>query len=376
VGSLGDNTPVEGFSRAFAPREFLFPADHGPHPGYRTEWWYFTGNLATATGRHFGYQLTLFRSALAPPGSEDTDGDRSSWDTDQLYMAHFGLTDAEGGEFYSFERFSRGAVGLAGAQAEPFRIWLEDWSVTGSRGAEAHEPRTTDDLETDPPAAGAAIVPLRLQATEEGIGVELALRPVKPIILHGDQGLSRKGSRPGNASYYYSITRFDSLGEVEISGDRFAVAGSSWLDREWSTSVLEEGQTGWDWFSLQLDDGRDLMYFRLRRSDGSVDPASSGTLVGRDGTSRSIPEGEVEIQALETWESPATGAVYPTAWRILYPAEQMDLEARPLLPQQEHAHSFAYWEGAVLVQGSAAGEATTGRGYVELTGYAPMPRED
>jgi predicted secreted hydrolase len=375
VGSLG-GTPAESFSRAFAPREFVFPADHGPHPGYQTEWWYFAGNLATATGRRFGYQLTLFRFALAPPGSEDAGGDGSSWDTDQLYMAHFGLTDAEGGEFYSLERFSRGAVGLAGAQADPFRVWLENWSVTRTRDAEVHEPRTTKGLETDPPQASAAIAPLTLQVTEEGIGVELALRPIKPIILHGDQGLSRKGSQPGNASYYYSITRFDALGEVEINGERLAVAGSSWLDREWSTSVLEEGQIGWDWFSLQLDDGRDLMYFQLRRSDGSVDPASSGTLVSRDGTSRSFPEGKVEIRALETWESPATGATYPIAWRILYPAEQMDLEVRPLLPQQEHANSFAYWEGAVVVQGSAAGKAATGRGYVELTGYATMAREE
>jgi predicted secreted hydrolase len=375
VGSLG-GTPAEGFSRAFAPREFVFPADHGPHPAFQTEWWYFTGNLATAAGRRFGYQLTLFRSALAPPESENTGGDRSSWDTDQLYMAHFGLTDEEGGEFFSFERFSRGAVGLAGAEADPFRVWLEDWSVTGIDGAQVREPSTSKQVEADPLAASSAILPLTLQAREDGIGVELALRPIKPITPHGDQGLSRKGSQPGNASYYYSITRFDTSGEVEINGDRLAVAGSSWLDREWSTSVLEEGQIGWDWFSLQLDDGRDLMYFQLRRSDSSVDPASGGTLVGRDGTYRSISEGQVEIRTLESWESSASGAIYPVAWRILYPGEQADLEVRPLLPQQEHAHSFAYWEGAVVVQGLAGGEAVTGRGYVELTGYAPVARED
>ncbi len=334
---------TEGYSRALEPREFVFPADHGPHRDFRTEWWYFTGNLTTAGGRAFGYQFTLFRSAVAPRAPDR----ESDWATRQIYMAHFALTDPINQSFHAFERFSRGAAGLAGVDLRPFRAWLEDWEIAGGE---------------DPP-------PFRLRAAEGGTAIELELDSAKPVVLNGDRGLSRKGREPGNASYYYAFTRMPTRGTVTVGYKTFEVQGSSWLDREWSTSVLEEDQAGWDWFALQLSDGRDLMVYQLRRSDGSADPLSSGTLTAADGSSRSLPSDAFSLEPLGNWISPATGVTYPSRWRLQVPDAAIDLQVTPLLPDQELDLSFRYWEGAVAVTGSSSGEAVSGRGYVELTGY-------
>lgn len=332
-----------GFARATGPRSFEFPEDHGAHEDFRNEWWYFTGNVTTAGGRRFGYQLTLFRSALAPAAPERT----SDWAARQVYMAHFAVTDPVNRAFHAYERFSRGAAGLAGVQIRPFRGWLEDWEIRG------------DD---DPP-------PFRLRAVEGGTSIELELDTAKPVVLNGIQGFSRKGRDVGNASHYYSYTRMPTRGTITVGFKTFEVRGSSWLDREWSTSALEEGQIGWDWFSLQLSDGRDLMVYHLRRSDGTSDELSSGTLVDTDGGSRSLNDSEFNLQPLETWTSSATGIRYPSRWRLSVPDSAIDLQITPLLADQELDLSFRYWEGAVSVEGSSSGAAVTGRGYVELTGY-------
>ena len=335
-----------GFARALTPRPFVFPADHGAHPEFRTEWWYFTGSLTIAGGtRPLGYQLTFFRNALAP----ETEPRSSAWATDQAWMAHFALTAPGGpaGGFYSFERFARGAGGLAGAEVEPFRVWLEDWSAEGEPG----------------------LPPVRLRAAEGGVGIDLRLAAGKPPVLQGDRGLSRKGQEPGNASFYYSLTRLPTSGTVTLDGDTFQVTGLSWMDREWSTSVLDEGVVGWDWFSLQLDDGRDLMAYQLRRADGTADPLSAGSLVEADGSSTSLVWGDYQIEPLATWRSPRGGRTYPARWRLTLPARQIELEIEPLLADQELSHSFVYWEGAVRFRGRAAGQPVAGRGYVELTGY-------
>ena len=337
----GDET--EGFARVLDPRAFEFPADHGPHPEYRSEWWYLTGHLTSAGGRRFGYQFTLFRNAVAAQPPERS----SAWATNQIYMAHFALTDVDGPGFHAFERLSRGAVDLAGVEAAPFRAWLEDWEISGD----------------DPP-------PFRLRAaTAEGIAIELELSTAKPVVLHGEEGLSQKGREPGNASYYYSFTRMPTRGLVTVGYKAFEVQGSSWLDREWSTSALEEGQVGWDWFALQLSDGSDLMAYRLRRADGSSDEPSSGTLVGADGSSQRLAAGDFSIEPRDWWISPATGVRYPSGWRLTVPGAELDLVITPLLPNQEIALSVRYWEGAVAVEGSSASGAVTGHGYVELTGY-------
>jgi len=333
---------TEGYARATEPREFRFPEDHGLHEDFRTEWWYFTGNLVTAGGRRFGYQFTLFRNALAP----ESPARESDWATRQVYMAHFAVTDPVNSAFHAHERFSRGAADLAGVETQPFRAWLEDWEISGE----------------DPP-------PFRLRAAEGGTSIELEVDTAKPVVLNGDQGLSQKGQQPGNASYYYSYTRMPTRGTVTVGYKTFEVQGSSWLDREWSTSALEEGQVGWDWFALQLSDGRDLMVYRLRRADGGSDELSNGTLVAADGASLLLQQDNFAIEALDTWSSPATGIRYPSRWRLTVPDANIDLEIRPLLPDQELNLSFRYWEGAVSINGISAGSPVTGQGYVELTGY-------
>jgi predicted secreted hydrolase len=341
---------TEGYARALEPRELRFPEDHGPHPDFRTEWWYWTGNLTTADGHDFGYQLTLFRSALAPEDKERA----SAWGTRQVYMGHLALSDIGGGRFHAFERFSRSALGLAGARAEPFRVWLEGWS------AEAM-------------AEGA--LPMRLTAREEGVSLELELEAGKPPVLQGNQGLSQKGPEPGNASYYYSLTRMPTRGRVTVDGRAYAVAGQSWMDREWSTSALGENQVGWDWFALQLSDGSELMYYQLRQRDGSPDPFSAGTFVPARDESARLSREDVRVEVLDTWKSPRGGATYPARWRLSVPSQALTLDITPALADQELSVSVRYWEGSVRLTGTHAGQPVEGRGYVELTGYGDSPRQ-
>ncbi|HSW30132.1 MAG TPA: lipocalin-like domain-containing protein [Longimicrobiales bacterium] len=353
-----------GFARALEPRDFVFPADHGPHPDFRNEWWYVTGNLEAERGREVGYQLTLFRTSLAPPGrvgratahAEAT----SAWSTDQAYMGHLAVTDARGRRFRAFERFARGALGLAGAEAEPLRVWVEGWSLEGSgSAASAGGTRPAD------------VFPLRLRAADGDVALDLVLESGKPRVLQGERGLSRKGPEPGNASYYYSHTRMPTSGTVVLGADTLRATGLSWLDREWSTSALSDGVVGWDWFALQLDDGWDLMVYALRRADGSAHPLSEGVLVDPSGTKRALEwDADVTVKPTGRWTSPVDGAAYPSGWRIAVPGAGLDLEVTPVLEDQELDLAFRYWEGAVRVSGTAAGRTLAGRGYVELTGYA------
>ncbi len=340
----GDTT---GYTRAEEVRPLVFPDDYGPHPGYKTEWWYYTGNLNAEDGRHFGYEMTIFRSALAPLDTTATE-QTSAWATNQLYMAHFALADIENEDFYDFERFSRGAADLAGAQAAPYRIWLEDWSMEGG----------ADDL-----------FPMRLRAAEDGVAIDLTLNAGKPMVLQGEGGLDQKGPEPGNASYYYSFTRLPTMGTITIDGQAIAIEGLSWKDHEWSTSALGEDQVGWDWFALQLSDGRDLMYYQLRRRDGTPSPFTNGVLVAQDGTSQPLPLDEVSLEVLDTWTSPHSRAEYPSRWRFRVPSKGLDLQIIPHMADQELNVSVRYFEGAVRIEGTAGDEAVTGNGYVEMTGY-------
>ena len=340
------NNPASAqFARVLGPRDFRFPTDHGPHSDYGIEWWYFTGNLETRDSRHFGYELTLFRIGLAP---EPSDG-RSDWGASQVFMGHFALTDVEDDRFYAFERFSRVALGLAGAvpEGDGFRIWLEDWSVQ---------------------LGGGQAPSVRLVASQEGIALDLSLSSAKPLVLQGQDGMSRKSEGDGNASYYYSVTRMPTSGVVSIAGEHFAVQGSSWMDREWSTTALADDQVGWDWFALQLSDGRDLMYYQLRRRGGEVDPFSSGSLVQRDGAYTPLAPDDVRIDVLDTWRSPR-GIEYPSRWRLSIPSAGLELEIIPYMSNQELDVSVTYWEGAVRVSGTGWGLPIKGQGYVEMTGY-------
>lgn len=341
---------VSGYARADGPAPLTFPEDHGPHPDYQTEWWYYTGNLDSPEGRHFGYQLTFFRRALLPP--VEYEPRPSAWAGRQAYMAHFALTDVAGERFRAFERLSRGAVELAGAQAAPFQVWLEDWAVS----------------EVSPD-----VYQLRASAQDnEGVRValDLTLTDRKGPILQGDQGFSPKGPELGQASYYYSLTRLEAAGQVQIGPNTYPVEGSSWMDHEYSTSALAQDQVGWDWFSMQLDNDYELMVFQIRKADGSVDPFSSGTLVAPDGSATHLSQTDFSIQVEDTWESPRTGAVYPSAWTVRIPKADLTLNITPFLKDQELNVSYAYWEGAVQIQGQQAGQTVRGAGYVELTGYS------
>jgi len=341
MGSRSD----EGYLRALEPRAFRFPADHGPHPGFRTEWWYWTGNLETEEGRAFGYQLTVFRSALAPQAPER----ESAWAARQVYMAHFTLTDVQAGRFHPFEKFAREAQGLAGAEGAPFRVWVEDWEAK---------------------AVGTGFSPLTLSARAGSVALQLTLEEGKAPVLQGERGLSQKGREPGNASYYYSLTRMPSRGHVTVAGERFEVRGESWMDREWSTSALSGGQVGWDWFSLQLSDGSELMYYQLRGKDGSVDALSAGVLVSPSGEVTRLDRESLKLEVLSQWESPRGGVRYPAKWRVGVPHAQLQLTVTPRVADQELPLSVRYWEGAVGVEGARGGQPLRGRGYVELTGYS------
>ena len=344
IGEVLGGASDAGFARAYDERAFRFPRDYGPHPRFRNEWWYFTGNLFSDDGRRFGYELTLFRIALTPRAPARA----SHWATNQVYLGHFALTDAVGQRFHYFERFSRGALGLAGAQAEPFGVWLNDWGVR----AERHRPDVW-----------------RLTASADEVALSLALTPTKPIVLQGDRGLSRKSAEAGNASYYYSRPRLASEGTIMLAGRRFRVHGTSWLDREWGTSALARNEVGWDWFALQLSDGWDLMFYQLRRADGSRAPFSAGALIDPAGRAIPLNARDVSIESLGDWRSPR-GGTYPARWRLTVPPAALAVEVTPVLANQELAVSVRYWEGAVNVSGTHDGHHVQGVGYTELTGYA------
>jgi predicted secreted hydrolase len=264
-----------------------------------------------------------------------------------VYIAHFAVTDADRERFLTAERFSRGAAGLAGAQADPFRVWIDDWEI----------------------AAAGKDKQWRLRATDPEFAVDLELVPARPPVLNGDNGLSQKSAEPGNASYYYSITRWATDGTLRLGDDVVDVSGLSWLDREWSTSALGADQLGWDWFALQLSDGSDLMFYNLRKLDGGQDEQSAGTWIDRDGRSRHLERNDVEIIVTDTWQSPE-GGVYPSAWTLRVPGRGLELEVSSVMADQELFTTVRYWEGAVDVRGRRYGEPIEGRGYVELTGYA------
>ena len=336
------------FARVTGPRDMVFPDELQPYPEYRTGWWYYTGNLRTESGRHFGYQLTFFRNSLAP-GNIQTD---SGWRSNQIYMAHFALTDVANNEFYAFERFSRQAVGLAGGQVEPFRVWLEDWNA-GQTGA----------------ALSYGIPDVRLSAQSGEVSLELTLSSLKPPVLQGEAGYSQKGPEKGNASYYFSLTRLASEGAVRINGDQYDVTGFSWMDREWSTSALGSEQIGWDWFSIQLSDSTEIMYYQIRSSDGTPSRFSKGSFVRKSGEKMYLSRDDVNLSVTGSWESPL-GGEYPQGWELEIPGEDISLQIEPYIQNQELDVYVRYWEGAVQVTGTRDGQPVSGNGYVELTGYA------
>jgi len=343
---------TSGFEIVNKPRDFRFPEDLGPHPKYQLEWWYYTGNLRSDEGRDFGFQFTIFRYAIS---SKPIDRE-SNWGIDMFYFAHFTVTDVESNQFYSFERFGRANNEFAGATAKPYKIWIEDWILKGN------------DESSEVPQ-------MNISAKEEDVELNLTLNSLKPVVLQGNKGLSKKGPNSGHASYYFSLTRLEAEGKIKIREKIFNVRGLSWMDKEWSTSALNKNQIGWDWFSLQLDDGREIMYYQLRQEDGNIDPFSSGAIIDQDGTTNPINLNKINIEVLENWPSPL-GGNYPAKWRLKIPEEDLELVIDPLIANQELNLSIRYWEGAVKVSGTSKGNPITGNGYVELTGYATQLAEN
>ena len=341
-----------GFHSADGTRPLTFPADFGAHPDFRTEWWYYTGNLQTPQGRHFGFELTIFRIGLLPPTVE-LPAD-SEWYDHSVYFAHFAVSDVESERFYAFERYARPGPGLAGAQVQPYRVWIEDWSVEERDSGTYH-----------------------LRAAEEEISLDLTFTDEMGVVLQGENGYSRKGESATNASYYYSQPRLRADGTIQVDGSKFQVNGLAWKDHEFSTSVLDQNQIGWDWLSLQFEDGSALMLFQLRERNGQTSASSSGTFVAADGNTQAVPKSDFEIRVLDEWRSPHTQGVYPAAWEVRLKEGTCVLDIRPWMADQEiHFPAVTYWEGAVHFQGTCDGNPVRGNGYVELTGYAgnlPLP---
>lgn len=333
-----------GYAQAIDRRAWHFPQDYGPHPDFQTEWWYYTGNLADDSGRRFGYQLTIFRRAITPVEYAS----ESEWRTGQIYMAHFTVSDIAGGAFYHDERLSRGGAGLAGATIDPvYRVWLEDWQVVA-----------LDDTATR----------TRIKARHDKVAVDLTLEQIKPPALQGTGGLSPKGDDPGNASYYYSLSRLVTQGTISIGDETFTVSGNTWQDHEFSTSALGDDALGWDWFGLIFDDERELMVGQIRLTDGDTEAAFGGLLIDADGSSQYLGADDFTIATVDSWASPHSGAVYPSGWDVAVNLENNDtltFNVTPLLRDQElHGGGIVYWEGAVQVSGDVSGY-----GYAELTGY-------
>ena len=340
-------TDLSNYAQAIEPWDWQFPHDHGAHPEFQTEWWYYTGNLAAEDGRRFGFQFTVFRRAIQPL-LVTTD---SEWRSNQVYMAHFTVSDVEAEQFYHGERYSRGGAGLAGAAVDPlYRVWLEDWQVQALN-------------------EGATL--LQMQAAADDFAIDFTLEQTKPPAFQGNNGLSAKSAEVGNASYYYSLTRLMTEGTITIGDEAYAVEGFTWMDHEFSTSALGDDAQGWDWFGLIFDEGYELMVGQIRNVDQTLSPIFGGLLVDPEGNTLYLAADTFNIEALDTWQSEHTGAVYPSGWLItieadaIGQADDIELQLTPLaLDQELNTGNIAYWEGAVQVEGDF-----NGYGYAELTGY-------
>ena len=353
-GDEGASTGAARSSTGLVPARpgyvYAFPRDHGSHDDYGLEWWYFTGHVSDRSTRRFGYEVTFFRKTVDDARVRNHP---SRWALRQLYFAHLALTDVEGTAFQFSEKLSRAAFRKAGADSGRMKVWIDRWVL---------EPVTEDHHR------------LHLTAKDSEFGVDLTLTLTKPPVIHGREGISRKGADAGHASHYYSLTRLATRGTVWVGDESFEVSGTSWMDHEFGSGDLGEDQVGWDWFSVQFDSNVELMLYLLRKRDGSHDPASSGTLILPDGTSRHLERGDFMVRTQDQWTSPLSRAQYPAKWTLEVPSVRLRVTVTPVLSDQElrteNSTRVTYWEGAVDVQGRYRDAPVSGNGYVELTGYA------
>ncbi|MDO9071269.1 MAG: lipocalin-like domain-containing protein, partial [Deltaproteobacteria bacterium] len=341
----------EAFEMPRPGRVWSFPQDHGAHPEFKTEWWYYVGHVKAASGESFGYQLAFFRVGLRKLQKlrQPDPQARSAWSIHTVYFAHLALTDAARGTFFFREKAGRGALGLSGATTGTMKVWIDDWRAE-LQGEEFH-----------------------LLAQDGGLGLDLVLKPLKPPALHGQEGYSRKSGTSGAASYYYSLPRLDTRGTIFVDGRRLPVTGESWMDHEFFTSAMAQNLSGWDWFSLQLEGGWEVMLYLLRHKDGSVDPASAGSLIDPAGGVRHLNLADFTVKPTGAWTSPLTRAKYPAGWEITIPGAGYRLRLTPTVPDQEIRSQaparVTYWEGQVRIEGVKNGAPVAGIGYAELTGY-------
>jgi predicted secreted hydrolase len=335
------------FLPALPGYQFEFPRDHGTHDEYRTEWWYYTGHLQTESGRRYGFELTFFRVGVVPPDSPQ----QTNWDLRNLSLAHFAITDINGKRFRYYEKLNRTSPFTALAVAGRLDVFNEAWHAT----------TMTDGA-------------WRISASQGGDAIDLVLRTRKPPAIHGENGVSVKAEGVGYASHYYSMTRLEVNGTISSRARRSEhCTGLAWMDHEFGSSSLRENQQGWDWFSVQLDNDAELMLYQIRRSDGSVDVASSGSLITQEGEVIHLTRDQMSVRALRRWTSPNSRATYPMGWIVSVPSLGIVLRLDPLLDNQElmtrSSTGVTYWEGAVGVAGSFGNVSVTGDGYVEMTGY-------
>jgi predicted secreted hydrolase len=339
-------SPAPDFAQVLEPRAWLFPRDHGRHDGYKTEWWYFTGNLRDKTGRRFGYQLTFFRTAVAPNPTTRP----SPWAMRDLYFAHAAISDPADNRFLFKDRMQRGRAGLAESSDQTMDVFLLDWSAKLDARGNSH-----------------------LIASEPGFGIDLiAGRGVGPV-LQGPGGVNKKGRNPGQASYYYSQPLMPTTGSLTIDSQTFQVQGQTWMDHEFSSNALSSDQVGWDWLALSMNDHSSLMIYRLRNRAGGTD-FLSGTLIAPDGKPKYLGALDITFNGEQAWTSPQTGAVYPQVWHVAVPGRE-PLVVRTVMTGQElitrNSTNVNYFEG--MVDATNEGGKTAGEGYLEMTGHsAPL----
>jgi predicted secreted hydrolase len=376
ASGLAQTHDSDGFTLALPGYQYQFPRDHGAHFDFRLEWWYYTGNLRCDSSREYGFEVTFFRVGVGENArgrggerARGRDAERDSrtdstpprplapsppltsqWILRDLAPAHFALTDIGRRNFRFHEKLNRFVPFIADAATDRLRVFNEDWKVEAAADGN-----------------------IRLRAAANGDTVDLVLTPAKPPVLHGNDGVSVKAAGAGYASHYYSLTRLLTKGTVSSNGRAERCTGLAWMDHEFSSSSLRDNQAGWDWFAIQLDDQTELMLYQMRRRDGTPDENSSGTFIDREGSATHLTATDFRIEPRGTWKSPRTGATYPMGWTLTVPKLGLTLRIEERLRNQELVTSestqVTYWEGAVRMEGTRAGNAVRGVGYVEMSGY-------
>lgn len=325
--------------------KYQFPADHAAHKEFRTEWWYYTGHLVAKDGRKFGYELTFFRF-----GVDLNEAPKSAWALSEVHSAHFAVTDESAKKFWFSEKLNRAALNLAYADDKQYHVVNGDWSAKLDASKQT------------------------IKALSPNYSLDLQLTSVKPPAVHGVNGVSQKANCRGCASHYYSMTRMATTGTITVGSEKIPVTGATWMDHEFGSNQLTEDQIGWDWYSVQLDNNTELMFYVMRRKDGSFDPTSSGTVVSPDGSTKHLALQDYKIKALTSWSSPQSKATYPMGWEVTVPSLNYKVTIQPAMQAQElvttKSTGVTYWEGSCHVTGTQNGKPIQGDAYVEMTGYA------